>query len=84
MVLVVKGFDLKSGEWTLWANEPDLDTVLAIWVLLRGNRPISMRRISSRSWIMFFRIALCSAMTAKMDRCLSDREPPLPMSSSLV
>jgi hypothetical protein len=34
MVLSIKGLDLRSGEWTLWANEPDLDTVLAIWVLL--------------------------------------------------
>ena len=38
MVMVLKGLDLRSGEWTLWANEPDLDTVLAIWVLLNHMR----------------------------------------------
>lgn len=38
MVLVLLGLDLKSGEWTVWANEPDLDTVLAIWVLLNHVR----------------------------------------------
>lgn len=38
MVLVIKGLDLRSGEWTVWANEPDLDTVLAIWVLLNHMR----------------------------------------------
>lgn len=38
MVLVRKGLDLNAGEWTLRANEPDLDTVLAIWVLLNHGR----------------------------------------------
>ena len=34
MVMVRKGLDLNAGEWTIHANEPDLDTVLAIWILL--------------------------------------------------
>ncbi|MBI2822352.1 MAG: CPBP family intramembrane metalloprotease [Acidobacteria bacterium] len=34
MVLVRKGLDLQGRDWTVYANEPDLDTVLAIWVLL--------------------------------------------------
>lgn len=38
MVLALKGLDLRAGEWTVWANEPDLDTVLAIWVLLNHMR----------------------------------------------
>jgi hypothetical protein len=38
LVLVVKGLELDKGDWTLYANEPDLDTVLAIWVLLNYRR----------------------------------------------
>lgn len=34
MVLLLKGLDLRGGQWTLYGNDPDLDTVLAIWVLL--------------------------------------------------
>ncbi len=34
MVVVRKGLDLQGRDWTIYANEPDLDTVLAIWVLL--------------------------------------------------
>lgn len=37
-VLVCKGFDLQSRAFTVYANEPDLDTVLAIWVLLNHRR----------------------------------------------
>jgi hypothetical protein len=36
LVLVLRGLDLKERPWTLCANEPDLDTVLAIWVLLNS------------------------------------------------
>lgn len=38
IVMVLKGLDLKAGEWNVWANEPDLDTVFAIWVLLNHMR----------------------------------------------
>ena len=38
MVLTRKGLDLKGREWTIYANDPDLDTVLAIWVLLNHVR----------------------------------------------
>ena len=37
-VIVKKGFDLQSRTWTLYANEPDLDTLLAIWVLFNHRR----------------------------------------------
>ncbi|WCL50297.1 CPBP family intramembrane glutamic endopeptidase [Leptospira sp. GIMC2001] len=33
-ILVMKGLDLTEKNWNIWANDPDLDTVLAIWVLL--------------------------------------------------
>jgi hypothetical protein len=38
MVMVLKGLDLDGEHWTLLANEPDLDTVLAVWVLLNHRR----------------------------------------------
>ena len=38
IVLTRKGLDLKGREWTIYANDPDLDTVLAIWVLLNHVR----------------------------------------------
>jgi hypothetical protein len=38
MIVVRKGLDLQKRDWTIWANEPDLDTVLAIWILLNHMR----------------------------------------------
>ena len=38
MVVVRKGLDLQRRDWVIWANEPDLDTVLAIWILLNHMR----------------------------------------------
>lgn len=34
MIVVRKGLPLGEKKWSIWANEPDLDTILAIWVLL--------------------------------------------------
>src|SRR5574341_2446255 len=38
MVVIRKGLDLQTRDWTICANDPDLDTVLAIWVLLNHMR----------------------------------------------
>ena len=38
LVLSLKGLDLREREWHILANEPDLDTVLAIWILLNHRR----------------------------------------------
>ncbi|MEM6793635.1 MAG: hypothetical protein AAF725_06605 [Acidobacteriota bacterium] len=38
LILVHKGLELDKGDWTVYANEPDLDTVFAIWVLLNYRR----------------------------------------------
>jgi hypothetical protein len=38
MVLIRKGLDLDGDHWKVWANEPDLDTVLAVWLLLNHRR----------------------------------------------
>ncbi len=34
LILVKKGLNLSEKNWTIYANEPDLDTVFAIWLLL--------------------------------------------------
>ena len=34
MVLIRKGIDLRKRDWVVLANDADLDTVLALWVLL--------------------------------------------------
>ncbi|MGH7771343.1 MAG: lysostaphin resistance A-like protein [Candidatus Binatia bacterium] len=38
MVVIRKGLDLQRRDWTIYANDPDLDTVLAIWLLLNHMR----------------------------------------------
>jgi membrane protease YdiL (CAAX protease family) len=38
MVLIRNGLDLRQRDWTVHANDADLDTVLAIWVLLNHLR----------------------------------------------
>src|SRR5437870_12139875 len=38
MVMIRKGLDLRKRDWTVYANDPDLDTVLAIWLLLNHIR----------------------------------------------
>jgi len=38
LVVIRKGLDLRERDWTLLANEPDLDTVLAIWLFLNHMR----------------------------------------------
>ena len=38
MVVIRKGLDLQTRDWTIYANDPDLDTILAIWLLLNHMR----------------------------------------------
>jgi hypothetical protein len=38
MVVIRKGLDLDGNRWSVFGNEPDLDTVLAIWLLLNHRR----------------------------------------------
>jgi membrane protease YdiL (CAAX protease family) len=38
MIVIRKGLDLDGERWIVWANDPDLDTVLAIWLLLNHRR----------------------------------------------
>lgn len=49
LVMYMKGLDLQSREWNIFANEPDLDTLLAIWIILNhariGSQDATQRRI---------------------------------------
>ncbi len=38
MIVILKGLDLEDERWVVYANEPDFDTVLAIWLLLNHRR----------------------------------------------
>jgi membrane protease YdiL (CAAX protease family) len=38
MVVILKGLDLSGEQWTVYANDPDFDTVLAIWLLVNHRR----------------------------------------------
>ncbi len=51
LVLSLKGLDLREREWTILANEPDLDTVLAIWILL-NHRRIQDRKFANRQRLL--------------------------------
>lgn len=46
LLLVNKGLELDKGEWTIYANEPDLDTLFALWALLNYRR---VRQLSSEA-----------------------------------
>ncbi len=46
LLMVHGGLDLGEGDWTLYANDPDLDTVLALWCLLNHRR---VRELSSEA-----------------------------------
>ena len=37
-ILIRRGLNLRDRDWRVFANEPDLDTVLAIWLLLNHAR----------------------------------------------
>jgi hypothetical protein len=51
MIVIRRGLDLDGERWTVWANDPDLDTVLAIWLLL-NHRRINEEGSSARKKIM--------------------------------
>jgi hypothetical protein len=38
LLMVKKGLDLRSRDWKIYANDPDLDAILAIWLLLNHVR----------------------------------------------
>jgi hypothetical protein len=38
LVMILKGMDLRGKDWRVLANEPDLDTILAIWLIFNHVR----------------------------------------------
>jgi membrane protease YdiL (CAAX protease family) len=38
LVMYMKGLDLQGREWNIFANDPDLDTILSLWILLNHSR----------------------------------------------
>ncbi|MDL2274829.1 hypothetical protein LJC22_01730 [Desulfosarcina sp. OttesenSCG-928-G10] len=38
LIMCIKGLNLRDQDWKIFANDPDLDTVLAIWILLNHQR----------------------------------------------
>ena len=38
LVMILKGMNLRGRDWKVFANEPDLDTVLSIWLILNHAR----------------------------------------------
>jgi hypothetical protein len=62
LLVVHSGLPLAEGDWTIYANEPDFDTVLAIWCLLNYAR---LPRLSERARdILFPMIRLEGAIDA--------------------
>ena len=43
LLMVTSGLDLGEGDWRVFANEPDLDTLLALWCLLNHVRLKDLR-----------------------------------------
>ena len=43
LLMVQSGLELSEGDWTLYANDPDLDTLLALWCLLNYRRVRALR-----------------------------------------
>lgn len=62
LIMLKKGFDLRTREWRVIANDPDLDTVLAIWLLLNHIRISEQESI--RRHILFPLIRLEGAIDA--------------------
>ncbi|MCG6908522.1 MAG: CPBP family intramembrane metalloprotease [Deltaproteobacteria bacterium] len=50
LLMILKGLDLRSREWSVLANEPDLDTILAIWLLLNHQR-IQQKKLGRRQFL---------------------------------
>lgn len=49
LIMYMKGLDLQGREWNIFANDPDLDAILSIWILLNhariGKQDDTQRRI---------------------------------------
>ncbi len=56
LIICLKGLDLRDREWKIFANEPDLDTILSIWILLNHQRVNNREAINRRSLFALVRL----------------------------
>jgi hypothetical protein len=56
LIMCVKGLDLRDREWKIFANEPDLDTILSIWIILNHQRINNPDAIHRRSLFALVRV----------------------------
>ena len=56
LIMCVKGLDLRDREWKIFANEPDLDTILSIWIILNHQRINNREAIHRRSLFALVRL----------------------------
>jgi hypothetical protein len=56
LIMCMKGLDLRDREWKVFANEPDLDTILAIWIILNHRRINHPNAIHRRSLFALVRL----------------------------
>lgn len=56
VVMVLQGLPLGEGEWGLYINEPDLDAVLASWVVLNHDRLVAKERRLLRKVMPLIRV----------------------------
>lgn len=56
LIMCVKGLDLRDREWKIFANDPDLDTILAIWIILNHQRINNREAIHRRSLFALVRL----------------------------
>ncbi|BBO75508.1 hypothetical protein DSCW_29250 [Desulfosarcina widdelii] len=56
LIMCVKGLDLQEREWKIYANEPDLDAILSIWIILNYKRINNREAINRRSLFALVRL----------------------------
>jgi len=56
LIMCVKGLDLRDREWKIYANEPDLDTILSVWIILNHQRINNREAINRRTLFALVRL----------------------------
>ena len=56
LIMCVKGLDLRDREWKIFANEPDLDTIQSIWIILNHQRINNREAVHRRSLFALVRL----------------------------
>lgn len=56
VVLLLQGLPLGSGDWNVYVNDPDLDSVLAAWVLMNHQELLSAGKAPLRAMMPLIRL----------------------------